>query len=196
METFSYISSVLLGIALGVGGDWLFWQLRLKKANERVREESRAVGQAFNAQIEEKEQRLADMTAEHEAAVKALRADLAAAGEEAARLKEQLHEEERKLAEARALTQRLPDLEKLSDDQEAAIKRLTEERQAALALLDQERQAAAAEVARLEALVAEERKAFENATVYVQGGHYLPASVIRNLTRGSSRTAESDGVQD
>jgi len=192
MELVSYISCVILGIALGVGGDWLFWQRRFKQANDRVREESKAVGQAFNSQIEGKERQLKELSAEHASALKAVREQLAAAAETVDRLKERLHEEERKLAEAQALTKRLPDLEKLTADQQAAIARLTADLQTAREQQEADRQEAAEIISGLKVRLVEERKAFDGAMVYVQGGHYLPASVVRNLTRRTGPAVAAD----
>ena len=163
METFAYISCVVLGIALGVGGDWFFWQIRFKEADNRVREESKAVGQSFNAQIEEKERQLA-----------ALNADFVAAREEVAGLKSHLEDEARQLAESRELNNKLPVLEKSVADQQDTIVQL-----------QVEKSDLAGVVADLEAKIVEERKTFEEGLVFVQGSHYLPASVVRNLTSGS-----------
>ena len=174
METFAYISCVILGIALGVGGDWLFWQVRFKDADKRVREESKAVGQAFNAQIEEKEQQLA-----------ALNADFVAAREELAGMKVRLEEESRHLEDSQALNARLPILEKSIADQQVVIEQLRMEKGEIESV-----------VAALEAKIAADRKAFDDGLVYVHGSHYLPASVVRNLTAGRTHAADSAGGEE
>ena len=183
METFTYISCVILGIALGVGGDWLFWQIRFKQANDRVREESKSVGKAFNAQIEEKEHQLTALKAELASLRESSQADLVAVREEVAVLQSNLAEETRRLAEAEELNQKLPVLEKAVAD-----------RQAALAQLQTEKSELADAVDGLKAKIVEERKAFEDGLVYVQGSHYLPASVVRNLT--SRQNVAEESVED
>jgi len=182
METFTYISCVILGIALGVGGDWLFWQIRIKQANDRVREESKSVGQAFNAQIGEKERQLASVQAELASLREKSQADIAAAREEIAALKNRLADEGRQLVEAQELNKQLPVLEKTVVD-----------RQAALAQLQTEKNELAGVVEQLQAKIVKERKSFDDGLVYVQGRHYLPASVVRNLTSRHEVT-EGSGV--
>ncbi|MDH3360541.1 MAG: hypothetical protein OEL55_06685 [Desulfobulbaceae bacterium] len=160
MEAFTYISCVILGIALGVAGDWFFWQIRFKEADERVREDSKAVGQSFNAQIEEKERQLSDLNAK-----------FVAAREEVASLKSHLEDEARQLAASQELNKKIPVLEKSLNDQREIVEQLqTAKAEMAGIIVD------------LEAKVVKERKALEDGLVFVHGSHYLPASVVRNLT--------------
>ena len=180
METFTYITCVILGIALGVGGDWLFWQIRFKQANDRVREESKSVGKAFNAQIEEKERQLASLKAELTSLRESSQADLLSVREEVAVLETRLAEEERQLAEARELNKKLPILEKAVADRQASLEQLQAEKGELATVVDG-----------LKAKIVEERKAFEDGLVYVQGSHYLPASVVRNLTSRQAMAEES-----
>ena len=185
METFTYISCVILGIALGVGGDWLFWQIRFKQANERVRAESKAVGKAFNAQIEEKERQLAALQAELANLRESSQADLVAVREEVAVLQTRLSEESRQLAEARELNQNLPVLEKAVADRQAAIAQLQAEKGDLANVVDG-----------LQVKIVEERKVYEDGLVYVQGSHYLPASVVRNLTSHQEKEAGSNDDEE
>lgn len=179
MEIFTYITCVILGIALGVGGDWLFWQIRFKQANDRVREESKSVGKAFNAQIEEKERQLAASKAELAGLRESSQAELVAAREEVAVLQNRLTEESRQLAEAQELNKKLPVLEKTIADRQDSLARVQEEKEELVKVVDG-----------LKARIDEERKAFEDGLVYVQGSHYLPASVVRNLTSRQEMAAE------
>jgi len=170
METFTYISCVILGIALGVGGDWFFWQIRFKEADNRVREDSKAVGESFNAQIEEKERQLA-----------ALNAEFVAAREEVAGLKSHLEDTERQMVELRELTKKLP-----------AMKKFVEDQQNVVAQLQADKSELAETVAGLEAKVSEDREKYEDGLVFVHGSHYLPASVVRNLTGGKDSSEDVD----
>ncbi len=186
METFTYFSCVVLGIALGVGGDWLFWQIRFKQANDRVREESKSVGQSFNAQIGEKERQLSAVQAELAGLRESSRAELAAAREEVAALQNRIADEGRQLAEALALNKQLPVLEKAVADRDASIARLQAEKTELAGVVEE-----------LQAKIVKERKSFDDGLVYVQGRHYLPASVVRNLTGRHDTLAGSDaGAQE
>lgn len=171
METFTYISCVILGIALGVGGDWLFWQIRFKQANERVRAESQAVGKAFNAQIEEKERQLMALQVELAGLRESSQADLVAVRGEVAVLQNRFADQGQQLGEAHELNKKLPLLEKEIADRQAALVQLQAEKSDLADVIDG-----------LQVKIVEERKAFEEGLVYVQGSHYLPASVVRNLT--------------
>ncbi|MDH4322071.1 MAG: hypothetical protein OEV73_11325 [Desulfobulbaceae bacterium] len=185
MEAFTYFTCVVLGIALGVGGDWLFWQIRFKQANDRVREESKSVGQAFNAQIGEKERQLTAVQAELAGLQESSRVELAAAREEVATLQNRLADDGRQLAEALALNKQLPVLEKAVADRDASI-----------AQLQAEKTELAGVVEELQAKIVKERKSFDDGLVYVQGRHYLPASVVRNLTRHDTLAGSDAGGQD
>lgn len=107
------------------------------------------------------------------------RLSLVAAREEVAVLQNRLTEESRQLAEAQELNKKLPVLEKTIADRQDSLARVQEEKEELVKVVDG-----------LKARIDEERKAFEDGLVYVQGSHYLPASVVRNLTSRQEMAAE------
>jgi len=207
MEVFSYIACFVLGIALGVGGDWLFWQIRFKQANDRVQEESKAVGLSFNSQIEEKERQVASIDKELRALRETSQSEMAALREKFDAVQKRLNDEGGRLIVAEALNKRLPELEKAVETREAAMEQLEIEKDEAIARLQAEKDAVIARqeeekaeladtIAAMRARIAEERKSFEEGVMFVPGGHYLPAAVIRNLTRSSGGRRQGGTEED
>lgn len=162
--TFAYI---MVGIALGVGTDWLYWRRKFRLAGEQANARSEDLRREWDDKLQNAEFR----TAEKETALAAgreqiatLEADLTAARGRHRELEEQLAAEAEKRAAVEAVNGRIPELE-------AAIAKLTaekEEREERLAALEQE--------------IEEEKRSLQECLIFVEGSHYLPGKVVRNLT--------------
>jgi DNA repair exonuclease SbcCD ATPase subunit len=175
MEILVILSYMLLGGALGVGADWLYWRQKFQQAGEQANARGEALQHSFEEQLAAKGVQLSEQRAtlaDREQNVKKLEEELAGMRRQNSELENRLHEEGRKLSQAVAASARIPELEAALAESESLVERLKDE------LSDIRHRAA-----RLEEELAEEKESLQNDLVFVQGGHYLPGRVVRNLTR-------------
>lgn len=177
------IASLFLGAAIGGGACWLYWQRRLQQA-ELSQEEAQASFRKSLNEMMEKNGKLEDEVFAGKKEVEKREAELAAAGRRIADLAEELRlsnqqlrtmlqqvqDAERRLHQDEMERARIPGLEKELAAGAEEIARLRQ----TISGLEQER-------SRLEQELAEERDSLDQSVIFVQGSHYLPGRVVRNL---------------
>ncbi|MFU8819411.1 MAG: hypothetical protein ACNA74_06800 [Desulfurivibrio sp.] len=180
---------MLTGGILGGGAIWFFQQRKLRLAEERIEsidETTRQFIGKTNAEINKLNEELAaqqqrlDLRAGELAAMNKKHADLSQLLEtthvEYRELVNQLRESERKLADAAAENRRIPKLTSELERKEAELRALRREIETLTAARTD-----------LEQQLAEEQSSLEECLIFVEGSHYLPGRVVRNLI-GSNQT--------
>ena len=80
MEILVILSYILLGAALGVGADWLYWRQKFRQAGEQANARGEAFQRSYEEQLSAKVVQLAEyktMLASREQSIKELEKDLA-----------------------------------------------------------------------------------------------------------------------
>ncbi|MDA8164390.1 MAG: hypothetical protein M0017_05085 [Desulfobacteraceae bacterium] len=169
--SFAYI---MVGIALGAGADWLYWRGRFRQAGQQANAASEELRRESDGQLQAAESRLAETESALAAGsgkIAALEQELAGVRDQKQGLEAQLAAETRKLGVVQTLNGRIPTLEGILAGKEEAIAQLTAEKNAL-----HER------VAALLAEIEEEKRSLQETLYFVEGRHYLPGKVVRNLT--------------
>jgi predicted RNase H-like nuclease (RuvC/YqgF family) len=154
MDFFIWFLFLVLGVAAGSGGTAYFLRNKEKQESEQTKNGFEEQINALNNQIRD------------------LKAKMESIRDEGKRYWDELQLEKKLRQETEEKVKVIPGLESRLHDKEeqvAALVRENDELKISLETAVRE--------------LAEERKSFQESLIYVQGNHYLPAGVVRNLMR-------------
>lgn len=154
MDFFIWFLFLVLGVAVGSGGAAYFLRNKEKQESEQTKN-------GFEEQVTSLNNQIRD-----------LKAKMESVRDEGKRYWDELQLEKKLRQESDEKVKIIPGLEAKLEDKEIQVKELTRENGELKTSLD-------AVVDEL----AEERKSFQESLIFVQGSHYLPAGVVRNMMR-------------
>lgn len=183
MESYLVLSILALGVLAGGSVTWLYWQRRMELVKVQMEETAESTRKSIG-QMVEKHRQLDEEIFAGQKEIERLKGELAVSGGRLAELADELRDSHRQFreltGELRESEQRghrlgmelvkIPELEKklaVKEDELADLNRIREE-----LLAEQEE---------LTARLAEEKRSLDESLIFVEGSHYLPGRVVRNL---------------
>lgn len=184
MEPYLVITLLILGGAAGVGGSWLYWRRQMRRLTEQSREAEEGARQSLKQMMENNRQ-LEDEVFAGKEFIDHQDGKLSAAAGQIASLAGELQNSNRQFRE---ISQQIRDIEQQLHDSEMDLARIPglesslAQKEAELARRQQEIATLNREQSRLAAALAEEKRSLDECIIFVEGSHYLPGRVVRNLT--------------
>lgn len=154
MDLFVWVLFLILGAAVGSGGTAYILRNQKKQDTEQAKN-------GYETEINNLNEQIRD-----------LKAKMESVRDEGKRYWEELQTEKKEREQAQDRVTVIPGLEKDLKDRENTLQQLKGDNEALRQNIDE-----------LELALQREREAFQNSLIYVQGSHYLPATVVRNLIR-------------
>lgn len=184
MEPYLLLSTLILGVIAGTGGSWLYWQRRLRLLEEQSREAEAGARESLK-QMMDNNRKLEDEVFAGKKNIDELEERLAAAAQQIASLAGELQNSNRQFRE---ITQQIRDIEQQLHHSQRELDRIPG-LESNLAQQEVELNRRQGEIDRLrgaisalEAQLAEEKRSLDECIIFVEGSHYLPGRVVRNLT--------------
>ena len=160
MDVFLWIFFTLVGAGVGAGLTSYLMREKLRKEGEQEKLEREAERLGLSDQIQE------------------MKVKMNGVREEGKRYWDQLQDEKKKCSEAEKKIERIPGLENDIERLREQVKEATEQRDEC-----------ESRFAELEEALAKEKKDFEECLIFVQGGHFLPGSVVRTIMNQAEQGA-------